>query len=699
MHKAFVVKYCLVALTNSNLFFLFWSYLNPTLSMRCFLSLCFILLVGLVSAQQIDQVDFEKIDAELSFKKPGEISGDLSVRFKILEDTDSIYLDAVTMDFKKIELSNLAKNAEDSMTYRVDIDKIVIFNTFIKNTDYNLQFSYSVQPKKALYFVDDQIWTQGQGKYTSHWLPSSDDMNEKIEFDLSISYEAGYEVLANGILTEKESITENITKWHYEMQAPMSSYLVALAIGKYHKKTETSTSGIPLEYFYYPRDSGNVESTYRYSKQMFDFLEDEIGVSYPWEIYKQVPVQDFLYSGMENTTLTIFSDALMVDPIGFNDRNYVNVNAHELAHHWFGNLVTATSGTHHWLQEGFATYYALMAEREVFGDDYYYWRLHEYAQQLLEQENAGAGTALINPKSSSLTFYQKGCWALHILREQVGDEAFKSAVKKYLLKYQYKNVETADFIKEVERESGQDLTEFVKVWLEEVLLPQDTMVKSLNKSDFIQEYMDVSCETYPSKCKDYLVSDISDKAKVKILSQDTYAVKLEDFNNSIEVRQAIAQKLTSVPQEFKRTYETLLKDASYKTVETALYNLWVNFPEDGAKYLQQTKTIYGFSDYNVKLLWLALHLNTIEYQTDHKPAVLEELRGYTDSKFGFELRMNAFNYLKLINGFNELSLRNLIQAMTHHNWRFQQFAKQLLQEVEKSEEYREILVRIKRNLE
>src|SRR5690606_16540534 len=96
-----------------------------------------------------------------------------------------------------------------------------------------------------------------------------------------------------------------------------------------------------------------------------------------------------LYSGMENTTLTIFSDDLVVDAIAFNDRNYVNVNAHELVHQWFGNLVTAKSGEHHWLQEGFATYYALLAERDVFGIDYYYWRLYEYAQQLLAQENAG----------------------------------------------------------------------------------------------------------------------------------------------------------------------------------------------------------------------------------------------------------------------------------------------------------------------
>lgn len=663
--------------------------------MKRFLSLCFIFFFGLVSAQQTAYVDFKRIEADISFDKSTEVYGEVTVKFKILKATDSVYLDAIVMDFKKMDLRSLTNGLEEPAVYKAGADKILIINKFKENTDYMLRFSYAAQPKKALYFVADQIWTQGQGKYTSNWLPSIDDMNDKIEFDLSISFDNDYKVLANGIRTEIEPLSGHRSKWHYDMQAPMSSYLVALAIGKYHKKTETSTSGIPLEYYYDPKDSLKVASTYRYSKQMFDFLENEIGIPYPWEIYRQVPVQDFLYSGMENTTLTIFSDALVVDAIGFNDRNYVNVNAHELAHQWFGNLVTETNGTHHWLQEGFATYYALLAEREVFGGDYYYWRLQEYAQQLLAQENAGESTALLDPKSSSLTFYQKGCWALHVLREQVGDEAFKLAVKKYLLQNQYKNVETADFIKEVERESGQDLSAFVQVWLENVMLPQDAMVKSLKQSEFIQEYLDVSCDLYPSKCNDYLVSDISDKAKVKILSQDTYTVKLEDFNNSIEVRQAIAQKLTIIPSEFKRTYETLLNDASYVTLETALYNLWVNFPEERSKYLQQTKAIYGFSDYNVRLLWLALNLNTIEYQIDEKPAVLEELRAYTNPKLGFELRMNAFNYLKLISGFDAFSLQNLIEATGHHNWRFKQFATGLVSELNNDEKYAQMINKLK----
>ena len=140
----------------------------------------------------------------------------------------------------------------------------------------------------------------------------------------------------------------------------------------------------------------------------------------------------------------------MVDEIGFVDRNYVNVNAHELAHQWFGDLVTETMSDHHWLQEGFATYYALLAEREIFGDDYFYYKLYESAEQLRELSDAGKGQQLVAAGGSSLTYYQKGAWAVHILRELVGEDAFAKALKTYLTKYAYKNVTTTLFMEEVQ---------------------------------------------------------------------------------------------------------------------------------------------------------------------------------------------------------------------------------------------------------
>ncbi|MDB9961791.1 M1 family aminopeptidase, partial [Oceanihabitans sp.] len=464
--------------------------------------------------------------------------------------------------------------------------------------------------------------------------------------------------------------------WKYDMQKPMSSYLAALVVGEYSKKVMTSKSGIPLEMYYYPEDSLKVEPTYRYSKEMFDFLEEEIDVAYPWQNYKQVPVHDFLYSGMENTSCTIFSDAFMIDDMAFIDKNYVNVNAHELAHQWFGDLVTETSGKHHWLQEGFATYYALLAEKQVFGEDYFYWRLLEYAEELAAQDRGGESTALLDPKSSSTTFYKKGAWVLVVLRDKVGDQAFKAAVRRYLMKHAFGNVETTDFIEEVESSSGEDLTLFVDKWLkDETFYYEDAEALLTKQSPFIVEYLMVDCEASNSKCDYYLDSWVSDETKRKIISQVPERVTKGVFENSIKVRQAIAQYLTKIPLELKEEYETLLDDKSYLTIEVALYNLWVNFPLERHNYLDKTKGIMGLSDNNVRLLWLTLSLVTPGYAKELKQSHLNELINYTSPQFNFEIRMQAFTLLETLQVINADVVKNLKDAQTHHNWRLRKFAK------------------------
>ncbi|GAW89454.1 aminopeptidase [Flavobacterium psychrophilum] len=173
-------------------------------------------------------------------------------------------------------------------------------------------------------------------------------------------------------------------------------------------------------------------------------------MKYPWQIYKQVPVNDFLYAGMENTSATIFSQDFVVDAIGFNDRNYININAHELAHQWFGNMITAKSGKDHWLQEGFASYYALLAEKKIFGKDYFNYELLKMAKELKKASKTDT-IPVLNAKASSLSFYKKGAWALHILREGIGEKNFKKALKNYLNNYKFKNVITDDFLAEIKK--------------------------------------------------------------------------------------------------------------------------------------------------------------------------------------------------------------------------------------------------------
>ncbi|WP_025743207.1 M1 family metallopeptidase [Aquimarina pacifica] len=630
-----------------------------------------------------------------------KIKGAVQYSFRIVKPTSRIKVDAQNMSIASVLLNT--KNVD----FKYDNKAILISSDFEVDQEYIIKIEFSAIPKKALYFVkdhndEDQIWTQGQGKYTSNWLPSFDDMNEKVEFDITIDFKKGYEVIANGKLVKNEVINDSIQRWKYDMRHPMSSYLVAFAIGKYDKKVETSASNIPLEMYYHPDNVDKYESTYKHSKDIFDFLEKEIGFAYPWQNYKQIPVKDFLYAGMENTGTTIFSDAFMVDETAFIDQNYINVNAHELAHQWFGNLVTAKEGTHHWLQEGFATYYALLAEKEIFGEDYFLFKLYESAEQLTELSKSSQATSLLDADASSLTFYQRGAWALHALRNLIGDTSFKITVHNYLETFKFENVDTNDFIEIATKVSGTDLSDFRKIWLENVKFPSQKALNLLTTSNFIKSYLTLAQErTQPlagkwntlTKSLDFPVNDYIGQEVVYQLEGITTPENIVIYDkafatNNVFVRQAIANTLSTVPKDLQKQYESLLKDPSYATIEPALYNLWVSFPEKRKEYLETTKNIIGFSSKNVRILWLVLALNTEGFETENHQKFFLELSGYTSSKYGFSTRENAFTYLESMQAFSDLSLQYLVDGAMHHNWRFRNSCRKILDKLIINEKYK-----------
>jgi aminopeptidase N len=645
-------------------------------------------------SQQTDVVDFLKIEASIgpdTVEK--KIEGRFLATFEVLKETDSIFMDAVNIKINDVQTKNFKITSDGK--------KVWFVGNFEKGKIYKADFWYSMIPKQTLYFFGDEIWTQGQGKYTSHWLPSIDDVNDKIEFDLTILAPDDKTVIANGkLLNVENDINENY--WHFDMKKSMSSYLVAFAIGDFNKKDLISNSGIPLELYYKPQDSLKVEPTYRYSKQIFDFLESEIGVAYPWQNYKQVPVRDFLYAGMENTTATFFSEAFVVDSTGFNDRNYVNVNAHELAHQWFGDMVTEKASEDHWLQEGFATYYALLAEKDIFGDDYYYWQLYQTAEQLKTASDEGKGESLLNPKASSLTFYQKGAWALHILRERIGDEAFKTAIKNYLEKYKFKNVSTDDFLNEVKGVSAIDISDFERKWLQQSAFKGEEAYQSLLKSEFIKKYFEVSAlRATPLKDKklqlktaltfpnDFIGQEAVYQLAGEPLSETLPLYKNAFESNNLYVRQAVALSLQTIPKEFQKEYESLLNDDSYVTMETALYQLWMQFPEKRTEYLNKTKGIEGFQNKNIRQLWLTLALITEDYENSEKENYLKELKNYTSTDYSFEIREKAFEYVNELQLWDLETLKNLVEACVHPTWRFSKPSKEMLSNLLQDKKYYE----------
>ena len=640
-------------------------------------------------SQQTAVVDFQKVEAMVVPDAATEtISGTVNVAFKMLEATDSVYLDAVGM--------KLTQTALESVAVRATADKIWFTGAFEKGREYTAFFTFEATPKQALYFTGNQIWTQGQGKYTSHWLPSLDDMNDKIEFDLTVRASKEKTVVANGVLVSDK--VEGATKdWKFDMQQPMSSYLVAFAVGNFQKHVVRSESGIPIELYVSDDHISKMEPTYRYTKEIFDFLESEIGVPYPWQNYKQVPVRDFLYAGMENTTATIFSEAFVVDSIGFSDRNYVNVNAHELAHQWFGNLVTETAGTHHWLQEGFATYYALLAERALFGEDYYYWKLYNSAEQLKALSDQGQGQSLLDPKASSLIFYEKGAWALHMLNELIGDVAFKSAIKTYLETNRFDNVNTENFLDAIRKSTKVDITSWEKDWLQQTAFKAEQAFDSLLKSSFINEYFEIArLSALPLEDKKIPLTtaltfpdDFIGQQAVAQLADEPIAAAFPLYQKAFEsgnvfVRQAIALSVAEVPAQLQSYYETLLEDPSYVTQEAALFTLWSSFPERRTEYLDKMEGVIGFQDRNIEQLWLALAIVTPHYRVTEKETFKRKLIAYTSRDFSFEIRQKAFEYVNELELYSESVLRNLVNASVHHNWRFRNASRLLLEEALKT---------------
>ena len=676
-------------------------------------SLLFFLITGFLFCQPQPSVDFFKADINIipdpDYKR---INGKVTYSFKVLNKTDSVFLDAKNMDFSSVLLNG--KKVRHTNTK----EKIVFYKKLKADKTYQLTLDYSTIPEQTVYFLgwkdsipdNNQIWTQGQGKYTSHWLPSFDDMNEKVEFDLSITFDKAYEVIANGKLKDT-LLNKSLRTWFFDMNKPMSSYLLAFAIGKYNCQKFKSKNGIPVALYYYPADSLKEEPTYRYSKEIFDFLSDEIGIAYPWQNYKQIPVRDFLYAGMENTGTTIFSDGFVIDSVAFVDKNYVNVNAHEMAHQWFGNLVTEKDGNHHWLHEGFATYYAQLAEKKLFGEDYFYWKLYESAKQLQLLSSQGKGEALTNPKASSLTFYEKGAWALHILRNTLGDKAFREGMRSYLNRYEYSNVTISDFIREMQQFSDSDLKEFEQTWLLDTKFPYEEVKKLLvESSPDLQTYFALQWELTSSNTNnEQLIKKVwgnnsSHRIKENIILDYHKSLSEKFLKNAfttedLKTRQALCITTDRIPSGLKEQFESLLQDNSYITIENALYRLWISYPDLRITYLEKTKGIIGLPNKNVRLLWLFLAVLTKDYLDDvQKADYTEELFGYTSAEYSFEVRQNAFSLLAEVFPLTDQNLLDLINASVHHSWQFRNFARNMIERLLNDDKQKERLLKLSKEL-
>jgi aminopeptidase N len=391
------------------------------------------------------------------------VEGTAKFSFRVFYNTlDSMIFSTPELKITKVLVDGM------SAYFRTSGNSTVIAIPFTMQplSDHSITFIYTAKPTDGLYFTGwndpkqlkrKQVWAHRP----DHWLPYTDGI---ITVNMQITTDERYKVFNNGVRTKVIQNPDHTKTWHYSMLHPHPFFSTSLVIGNYEYLTMKTQGGLPLELWYYPDCMTHAEPTYRFTPEMFNYFEEEFGFTYPYELYREAPVIDYMYGAMETTTSTIFGDYLMVDKRGFMGRNYINVNAHELAHQWFGNYISHLKTQDIWLTESFATYWAKKFEEHIFGEDYYQDVRNKELAEALEaskHDNYGVG----HGSGGRARWYPKGSLVLDMLRDILGEDGFRASVKLYLESFPFQQAETSDFLQCIRKATGKSLEWFFEEWI------------------------------------------------------------------------------------------------------------------------------------------------------------------------------------------------------------------------------------------
>ncbi|NJM53339.1 MAG: DUF3458 domain-containing protein [Blastocatellia bacterium] len=421
--------------------------------------------------------------------------GDTTVQVKPLKDGFStLILDAVGLKFDSVTLEPEGAKLEPKQ----DGERLIVSlgKTFSANDVVSVRFKYSAKPKKGVYFVDSetldgklahssQVWTQGEAEESRHWFPSYDFPDDKATTEQYLTVLKDEVAISNGELLETIENADATKTFHYKMPVPHSVYLTSFIIGKY-VKVESKYKDTPLGFYVYPGKEDIVEKAYGKTVDMMRVFEELTGVNFPYNKYDQTTVARFNFGGMENITATTMADSeIHFAAFDFGREAVMDLVSHELAHSWFGNLVTTKDWSNLWLNEGFATFMEAAYREKLKGRSDYLRKVKEDADRFMAEDSfSGSRHPLFRlnaPTDDSLfdtTTYQKGGAVIHTLREEIGDEAFWKAINIYLNRHKFANVETPDLKQAMEEASGQNLDWFFKQWVYQAGFPKLTVRQS-----------------------------------------------------------------------------------------------------------------------------------------------------------------------------------------------------------------------------
>jgi aminopeptidase N len=341
-----------------------------------------------------------------------------------------------------------------------------------------VEIRHSAQPARGLYFrtpemgypeTDTQVWTQGEAHEARFWFPCFDYPNERSSTEVICHVPGDMIVLSNGRKISETTDENGLKRVQWLQEKPHVNYLLCLVAGKFiqlHKQHRN----VPLGFYAQPSLAEHAENSFADTEQIMAFYEAEIGVPFPWEKYDQVTILDFVAGGMENTTLTTLTEYTIFSKSMENLASSHSLDAHEMAHQWFGDYLTCKDWSQLWLNEGFATYYAHLYEGHKSGNDAMLYGLYRDAtRSVLPQSKDKRPIVYRNYSNASEQFdyrsYPKGAWVLHMLRAQLGPDLYRQCIREYVQRHALQSVVSDDLRQVVEELSGKPFDQFFDQWL------------------------------------------------------------------------------------------------------------------------------------------------------------------------------------------------------------------------------------------
>jgi len=435
---------------------------------------------------KINNLVHTKLKVDFNFEK-SQLNGEAWVTLTPhFYPTNKVVLDAKAFKINEVKINNTnaAYNYSDNQL-TIDLNK-----TYTKGEEYTVYVNYIARPEdvkqkgskniteaKGLYFIDPldedpekptQIWTQGETEASSCWFPTIDAPNQKTSQEIYMTVPNKFITLSNGTLQSQIDNNNGTRTDYWKMDQKHAPYLFFMGVGDFSIVNDT-WNGKKVDYYVEHEYKDVANDIFGTTPEMMTFFSDLTGIPYPWDKYSQIVVRDYVSGAMENTTAVVHAEDAQQKKGQLVDENeWEGTIAHELFHHWFGDLVTTESWANLTVNESFATYSVYLWFEHKYGKDRAAAHMYKDIQTYLQSESDDKILVRFHYHDKEDMFdtvsYHKGNAILHMLRNILGDDAFFAGLSKYLNDHKFGTAEAHELRLALEEVSGKDLNWFFNQW-------------------------------------------------------------------------------------------------------------------------------------------------------------------------------------------------------------------------------------------